>query len=110
MKVASHHEFLGGEGADERFDILEAALRHLEGTGGHVQEGRAHCSVRIEFETAEEVVFLLFQDAVGEGDARGEDFRDAALHQFALRQLRVFQLIADGDLIAGPYQLGKILL
>ena len=110
VKVPADDKFLGGEGADESFDVFKTALRHLESSGGDVQERCPDGTVGVEFQAAEEVVFLLLEHAFGEGHAGREDLRDAALHQFALGELRVFQLVAHGNLVACPHQFGKILL
>ena len=110
MKVPADDKFLRGEGADESFDVFETALRYLESSGGDVQERCPDGTVGVEFQAAEEVVFLLLEHAFGEGHAGREDLRDAALHQFAFGELRVFQLVAHGNLVASPYQFGKILL
>ena len=45
-------------------------------------------------------MFLLVQHPFAEGNARGEDLRDAALDEFVLHQRRVFELVADGHLVA----------
>ena len=43
----------------------------------------------------EEIVFFRVEHVVRHCHARRHEFRDAALHEF-LRELRVFQLVADG--------------
>ena len=43
----------------------------------------------------EEIVFFRVEHVVCHCHARRHEFRDAALHEF-LRELRVFQLVADG--------------
>ena len=110
VKVPADDEFLRGEGADESFDVFETALRYLERSGGDVQERCPDGTVGVEFQAAEEVVLLLLQHTFGEGHAGREDLRDAALHKFALGELRVFQLVAHSNLVACPHQFGKILL
>ena len=106
--IPLHHQFLGGEGCEERGDIVQRALRDLEGAGGSIQEGGAG-EVVVEGEAAEEVMFLLLQHPLAEGDARGENLRDTALHQLRRREFRIFQLVADGNLVAGANQFGQVL-
>ena len=55
----------------------------------------------------QEVVFLVVEYVVVDGDAGGYQFGDAALDEF-LGQFRVFELFADGDPFAGAYQFGQI--
>ena len=54
-------------------------------------------------------MLLLLQHPLAEGYSRGEYLGNPALHQFGLGQLRVLQLVADGNLVAGTHQFGKIL-
>ena len=110
MKVPADDQFLRGESADESFDVFEAALRHLESSGGDVQERCPDGTVGVEFQAAEEVVLFLLEHTFGEGHAGREDLRDTALHQFALSEFWVFELVAHGNLVACPDEFGKILL
>ena len=96
-----HHQFLGGERPQQRADIIQRPLGHLELPGGHVQEGRP-AAVLLHHEPAEVVVLLGFQHVFSEGDARGDDFRDSALDQF-LGEPGVFQLVANGHLEPRPH-------
>ena len=108
--VAAHHQFLGGEGLYEGMDVIEAALGHLEGAGAHVEEGGAAAIVGVEGQPAQIVVLLLLEHAFAEGYARRKYLGDTAFHQLVLYQFRVFQLVADGHFVSGPYKLGEILL
>ena len=55
----------------------------------------------------QEVVLLVVQHIVAEGHAWSHQLSDASLDQF-LRQLRVFQLVADGYALASPDELRQI--
>ena len=55
----------------------------------------------------QEVVLLIVQHVVREGHTRGHQLCDTSLHQF-LRQLGVFQLVADGHAFASTNQLRQI--
>ena len=65
--------------------------------------------VALESEAAQVVVLLDFQHVLAEGDARRDDFRHPALDEF-LRELRVLQLVADGDLETGADQFCEVIL
>ena len=55
----------------------------------------------------QEVVFLVVEHVVAHGNARCHQLGDASFHEF-LRQLRVFQLVADGHASARPDELRQI--
>ena len=106
--VALHHQFLGREGCEQGGDVFQGPLRRAESAGRCVQEGCARL-VAVEGEAAEPVVLLLLQHPLAESDSRGEDFGDATLYKLGLGELRILQLVADRDLVAGTDQLRKIL-
>ena len=55
----------------------------------------------------EEVVLLVVEYVVVDGHTGGNQFGDAALHQF-LGELGVFELVADGHALSGAYELGQV--
>ena len=57
--------------------------------------------------SAEKVILFVVKHVVRQCHARRHQFRDAALHEL-LRQLRVFQLVADGHALAGTDQLRQV--
>ena len=91
-------------------DVIDSALRHLECAGAHVEEGRTAVARAVEGHAAEEVVLFLLQHPFAEGHAGRKYFRDTAFDQFVLGQLRVFQLVADGHLVARAHEAREILL
>ena len=101
-----NHQFLGLERAQQRADVIQRPLRHLELSGGHVQES-GPAAVLFHGEPAEVVVLLLFQHPLTEGNARRNNFRYTAFDQF-LGEFGVFQLVADGHFVTGPDQFGEI--
>ena len=107
VDFALDDELLGTEGVEEGADVVDAALGHLEGAGGGVQECGAAFGPG-EAEAGEPVVLLAFEHRFAEGYAGGEDFRDPPLHKLGLGELGVFELVADGYLIAGADELGKV--
>ena len=108
LVAPGNDQLLGGERPHQRADVVQRALRHLELSGGHVQEGGA-ALVALEGEAAQVVVLLDFQHVLAEGDARRDDFRHPALDEL-LRELRVLQLVADGHLEAGADQFRQVVL
>ena len=107
QQLALHHQLLGLERAQQRADVVQGPLGHLEGARGHVQEGRT-AFLSLESQPGEVVVLLLVQHPLAEGDARGEDLRDPALDELVLDEGRVLQLVADGHLVAGAHQLLQV--
>ena len=57
--------------------------------------------------SCQEVVFAVVQHRIAHCYARRNQFGDAPLDEF-LRQLGIFQLVADGHSAPGPHQLGQI--
>ena len=101
--LALDHQLLGLQGAEQRADVVDAALRHLESARGHVQEGGA-AALALEGQAGEVVVFLLLEHPFAEGDARGEDLRDAALDELVLDERGILQLVADGHFVAAAHE------
>ena len=107
QQLALDHQLARLQGAQQRADVVQAALSHLEGTRGHVQE-RGAAALALEGQAGEVVVLLLVQHGLPEGDAGGEDFRNSALDELVLHERRVFQLVADGHLVAAADQFLEI--
>ena len=107
--VALDHQLPRLQGAEQRADVVDAALRHLESARGHVQEGGA-AALALEGQAGEVVVLFLFEHPFAEGDARGEDLRDAALDELVLDERGVLQLVADGHLVAAAHEFLQIAL
>ena len=107
--VALDHQFARLQGTQQGADVVDAALGHLEGAGGHVQEGGA-AALSLEGQPGQVVVLLLVQHPLAEGDARGEDFRDPALDELVLHERRVLQLVADGHLVAAAHEFLEVAL
>ena len=103
---ARDDELLGGEGREERTDIVGAALGHLECAGGHVQECRP-AAVLMEIQPRQEVVLLLDKHLLAKGNSRGDYLRHSPL-DYVLGKLGIFQLVADGYLVAGADKLRKV--
>ena len=97
---AVHDEFLRLEGRQQSADIIKAALRHLEGAGAGVQEGRA-ADIVLEIEAAEIIVLFLVQHAFAEGHAGRKYLCHTAFNKLVFRKRGVLQLVANCDLIAG---------
>ena len=87
--------------------VVQAPLGHFERAGGGVQEGRA-ALLPVKVQAGEPVVLLAFEHSLSEGDAGGQDFRDAPLDKLGLGELGVFQLVADGHFVAGAHELGEV--
>ena len=103
-----HEQLLRGEGGEEGGYIVQISLSQLEGARGYIQEGRATSGLLVA-QAHDEIVFLLPEQLLVEGHSRGNQLGDSPLHQ-ALCQFRILQLVADGDLVARPHELGKICL
>ena len=101
-----HYDLLRMQGRKQGADVVQLSLGDLELAGGDVQKG---CPALILFEAqaAEEVVLLLVQQLLVEGDARRDEFRHSALYEF-LSEFRVFQLVADRHLVAGADQFREV--
>ena len=81
-------------------------MRDLECTGGSIQESGA-AALSVEEQSCQEIVLLLDEHLLPEGDTGSNDLRNAAFDD-VLRQLRVFKLVADGHFVAGTDQLRQI--
>ena len=108
-----HHPFatlvehlLRSKGCHEARDVLRRALRHEELAGADVEERHA-ARLLAEMDGAEEVVLLVVEHSVGHRHARRHQFRDASLDE-CLRQLRVFELVADSHPLACPDELRQV--
>ena len=55
----------------------------------------------------EEVIFFMIKNIIVDGNTRRNQFRHPAFHQF-LGQLRIFQLVADGNTFTGSHQFRQI--
>ena len=107
LLLAAFKEYLlGQEIAQQLLHIVGCSLACQELTRRDIKEG--HSIGRLaEMHTGQEVVFLVVQHIVRHRHTRGNQLRNAALHQL-LRQLGVFQLVTDSHALAGPDQLGQI--
>ena len=101
------HELFRLQGGKQGGDVVGASLGDLEGSGGHVEEG-CPALVTLEAQPRQVVVLLLLEHGFAEGYSGSQDFRDPALHQLGLREGRVFELVADGHLVAGLHELVEV--
>ena len=100
---------LGREARQQLVDVVGRSFGGHKLAGGDVEEGNAAmCQGALaKVDGTDEVVLLVVQHIVVDGDARRHQLRNAALHQL-LGQLGVFQLVADGHTPSGAYQLGQV--
>ena len=98
--------FLRSEGGHETRNVFGRTLRDEELARTDVEE-RHTAGLLAEMDGAEEVVLLVVEYVVGHRDAWSHQFSDAALDEL-LCQLRVFQLVADGDALAGPDEFRQV--
>ena len=78
----------------------------LERSGGNIQKGGS-ALVLVECQAGEEVVLLLVKQLVVESHSRRNQFCNTSFDQF-LGEFRVFQLVADGHLVARTDKFRKI--
>ena len=100
------NDFLGRQRGQHGPDVVQRTLGDLERACGHVQESCA-ALVLVEGQAGEEVVLLLVQKLVVEGDARRDQFRDTPFYKL-LGEFGILQLVADSHLVARPDKLRKI--
>ena len=98
--------FLRGEIREKLIYIVGGSLRNEELTRGYVEERNA-ASRFAEMHCRQEVVFLMVQHRVTHCHTWCHQFGDATLHKF-LRQLRVFQLVANRHTLSCTNQFGQI--
>ena len=109
LLVASRHEkLLRSERAQEGPDVIERSLCDLECTCRDIQK-RGTALVLVECQSSYVVMLLLLEKLVAERDTRSHKLRDASLDDL-LCQLRVFQLVAHGHLIACTHKSRKVCL
>ena len=108
--------FLGAEGAQERSNVGGGALCGEELSRRDVEEGDASAfplglpaALEHDVDGGEPVVFSRVEDLVVEGHAGRHHLGDPALDD-GLGGLGVLELIADGDPVAGPDELGQVVL
>ena len=104
LPVVEH--LLGLEVANELLHIVVGALARKELTCRDVEESHPTDSLA-EVDSTEEIVLLVVEHRVLHSHTRGDQLRDASLHQF-LGELGVFQLVADGHAPACTDELGQI--
>ena len=104
LTVVEH--LLGLEIAHELLHVVVGALAGEEFACRDVEERDATCRLA-EMDGTEEVVLLVVEHIVLHGDTWRHQFGDATLDEL-LRQLRVFQLVADGHPFAGTDELRQI--
>ena len=107
FRAACYQQLLRMERRQKRCDIVRAALGDLESARRYVQEGGAALFF-LEGKAGQEIVFLLLEHLVAEGDAGGDELGDAALDKLLPGELRVFQLVAYGGLVAGADEFRQI--
>ena len=110
--AAFHEELFGREVGEQDIDVVDRAFGDFECAGRDIQEcdscaGLGVPAVALEGYGRQEVVLLLVEQGVVEGHSRGDEFGDPALDQF-LGELRVLQLVADCDFVAGPHEFREI--
>ena len=106
LPVTFEEHLLWREVTQQLLHIVGSALACEEFSRRDIEE--SHAQGRLpEVYTGQEVVLLVVQYIIRECHAGCHQFRDAALHQF-LRQLRVFQLVADGHTLTGTNQFWQI--
>ncbi len=86
--------------------IVERSLSRQKFARRYIQKSHPASSFA-EMDGSQEVVFPVVQHIVVDGYSRRHQFRDATLHQL-LRQLRVFQLVANSHTLTGTYQFRQI--
>ena len=106
-QLALDHKLLGIEAAQQGGYVVDCALGDFEGARGDIQEG-CTALLAVEAQAGKEVVFLLVEYAFGEGYAGSEDFGHTPFDQLVLDQVGVFELVADGYLVARTHQLLEI--
>ena len=109
LLVASRHEkLLRSKRAQEGSYVVERTFRDLECTCRDIQK-RSAALVLVECQSSYVVMLLLLEKLVAERDTRSHELRDASLDDL-LSQLRVFQLVADRNLVACTHKSGKVCL
>ena len=98
--------FLRRERGKEGPHIVKGALGHLEGAGRDVEEGSS-AEVLLEGQASKEVVFLLVEKLIVEGDSRGDEFSDSALDKL-FGKFRILKLVADSHLVPGTDEFGEV--
>ena len=106
MLAPFQQNLLGCEVGEQFFYIVVRALPHEELARRDIQEGYA-TGPFTEVDSREEVVLLIVKHIVAHCHTGCDQFRDAPFHQF-LRELRIFQLVADGHASARPDEFGQI--
>ena len=104
LSVVEH--LLRLEVANEFLDVVVGAFTDEVFARRDIEEADAAGAFSEVYGT-EEVVLLVVQHGVLHGNARSHQFGDASLDEF-LRQLRVFQLVADGDASSCAYEFRQV--
>ena len=104
--AALEKQLLGIVGSKQRTDVVGAALGNHKLAGGDIHKGNADGGAA-EMHGGQEVVLPGLQYRLALHNTGRHQFGDASLDQF-LRQLGVFQLIADGHTLAGTHQLRQV--
>ena len=99
LETPLNHNLFRVQGGDKRAYVVQRSLSHLERACGDIQESRS-APVPVECEAGQEIILLLVQKLVIEGYSWRDKFGDTSFDKF-LGEFRVFQLIADGHLVAG---------
>ena len=86
--------------------IVDSPLSRQELAGRDIEKCDS-TDILTEMDGGKEVVFFMIEDIVIDRDAGSNQFGNAAFHQF-FRELRIFQLVADGYALTGTYQFRQI--
>ena len=98
--ISLHDQFFRAKGREKRTDVFHRTLSYPESAGRYVKECRTALR-SVKMKSRKEIVLMAFEHALSERDAGRQNLRHTSFHKLCLHQCRVFQLIANGDLISG---------
>ncbi len=87
-------------------DILHTALAYHKLSRRNIQEANTTHPLA-KMNSSQEIILATLQNSILHGNARCNQFRNSPLYQF-LCQLRVLQLVTDGNPTSRTHQLGQI--
>ena len=106
FRASQDQHLFGLQVGEELVDGVDAAFGHDKFARRDVEQRKSAQSVA-EVEGGEKVVFLAGKHVIAQGHTRRDQLGDASLHEF-LGEFGVFELVADGNAVTGPNELGQV--
>ena len=101
-----HKDLLRGEACKKKFDIVECSGCDAESTGRDIQKSNS-CHVPVEMDRGKIVVFFVVEELFVICNTGSHELGNTPFY-YLFRKLRIFELVANCNLVSGPHKFRQI--